>query len=310
VAPLSLTVVVPCLNEAENIEAVYAEAVSALDGFDPLEIIFVDDGSTDGSLDQIRTLAARDSRVGYMSFSRNFGFEAAFSAGYRYARQEWVLHLDADLQFPPAEAHRLALAARSGFDAVFGVRVDRQDRWTRRVASRIHDLIARRALGIRIPPGATSFRLIRADLARRVVDLDLGTVPLLTDAWTTVPTAHRARLRGQPKANLRGLARHSVELFMSYSDRPLRAAVTALLLGTGLSAGAFTAALLGAGSVALTLLAAALTGALPALAVGTRYLLHIARGHRGVPRYLIRETNLPVDRADRLGPEQPVGAAR
>src|SRR5215475_3331095 len=123
VGPFSLTVVIPCLNEAENIAAVYDEVTAELGGFDPLEILFIDDGSTDTTLEQIRALAARDARVVYASFTRNFGLEAAFSAGYRYARQEWILHLDADLQFPPAEAHRLALAAEAGFDAVFGTRV-------------------------------------------------------------------------------------------------------------------------------------------------------------------------------------------
>ena len=83
-----LTAVIPCYNEVESIGPAYAEIVSDLAGYD-LELMFVDDGSADGTLDKIRELAATDSRVRYISFARNFGLEAAFSAGYRYAGKPW-----------------------------------------------------------------------------------------------------------------------------------------------------------------------------------------------------------------------------
>lgn len=307
-APFSLTVVVPCLNEADNIKPVYDEIVGELGGFESLEVLFVDDGSTDDTLAEIRELAARDPRVAYASFTRNFGLEAAFSAGYRYARQEWILHLDADLQFPPAEARHLVVAAQAGYDAVFGVRTARKDRWVRRFSSRAHDLIARRLLGIEIPPGATTFRLVRASLARRIVDLDLGTpyflanVPRLTRAWTTVPTAHRARERGEPKVRFRGLARHAVELFISYSDRPMAAAVGSLLAAALASLAGAVAGILDLPRTALALLGVAGMIGFVALAVAARYLVHVGRGHRGTPMFLIRESNLPIDPADMLGP--------
>ncbi|MEQ0559081.1 glycosyltransferase [Amycolatopsis sp. NEAU-NG30] len=90
-----LSVVIPCFNEAENIEPSYREITNAL-GQCSLELFYVDDGSTDGTLTKIHSLAAADPRVRYVSFSRNFGFEAAFSAGYRYAAKPWILHIDAD----------------------------------------------------------------------------------------------------------------------------------------------------------------------------------------------------------------------
>src|SRR5882757_456803 len=108
-----LSVVVPCLNEADNIDAVYEEIRAELGRYGDLEILFVDDGSTDATLARIRSLAERDHGVSYVSFTRIFGLEAAFSAGYRYVRNPWMLHLDADLQFPPAEAHRLIECART-----------------------------------------------------------------------------------------------------------------------------------------------------------------------------------------------------
>jgi len=315
VHPFTLTVVVPCLDEQENIGPIHEEIAAELAGYDDLEILFVDDGSTDETLNEIRSLATRDRRVSYLSFSRNFGIEAAFSAGYRYARNDWILHLDADLQFPPAEGRRLIAAAQQGHDAVFGIRVDRKDSRARRIASRVHDLIARRLLGIELPAGATTFRLVRASLARRVVDLRLGTpyflatVPRLTAAWTTVPTAHRPRLRGEPKVRWRNLARHSVELFVSYSDRPVAAAVLACLLGALGAFAGLAVALTGGSAPALLYLADGI--ALAAIAVLGRYLVHIGRGQPRTPLFLVREANIPVADADLLDPgARPAPPAR
>lgn len=296
-----ISVVVPCLNEEDNVEPVYEEIVSELGRYGAIEVLFVDDGSTDKTLDRVRTLADRDPAVSYVSFTRNFGLEAAFSAGYRYARYPWILHLDADLQFPPSEAHHLIDAARSGLDAVFGVRVNRQDSALRRASSALHGFIATRLLGIELPPGATTFRLVRADLARRIVDLGLGTpyflatVPRLTSAWTTVPTAHRRRERGAVKVTVRGLARHAIELFFSFSVRPITFATVACFAAAVLALGAGVAAAAPSGvRIALMLQGLALCGGLLAMAVIARYLVHVGRGQPGLPMFLIREANVPV----------------
>ncbi|MFC7548611.1 glycosyltransferase family 2 protein [Plantactinospora sp. GCM10030261] len=301
--PSAITVVVPCLNEAENVRPAYQEIVAELGPYE-LQVLFVDDGSTDATLELIRALAHEDPRVSYLSLSRNFGLEAAFSAGYRYASHPWVLHLDADLQFPPAEAHRLVDRAGQGFDAVFGRRVDRRDRWIRRAASSLHDVLARRLLAIEIPPDATTFRLVRTDLARRIVDLRLGTpyflatVPRLTSAWTTVEVAHRPRTRGTAKVSVRGLARHAVELYISFTERPIRFASMLCLLAGTVTAVA-TVGGRGGGPVVQGL---ALASGLFALAVIARYLVHIGRGQPDVPQFLIREANLPVRAEDLLSP--------
>lgn len=297
----AVTVVVPCLNEADNVEPVYREVVAELGRYDDVEVLFVDDGSTDGTLERIRALAARDPAVSFVSFTRNFGLEAAFSAGYRYARHPWVLHLDADLQFPPAEAHKLVARAQTGYDAVFGVRVDRKDPRLRRLASRLHELIARRLLGIELPAGGTTFRLVRADLARRIVDLRLGTpyflatLPKLTRSWTTVPIAHRPRQRGAPKVTVRGLARHAVELFVSFSVRPIVFAGLVCLAAAAVAVAAAVLVLVpGAERVAGALSGLALAGGLCGLAVIARYLVHLAAGQSRMPQFLVREASMPV----------------
>jgi hypothetical protein len=303
-----ISVVVPCLNEEDNVGPFYEEVVAELSRYGGLEVLFVDDGSTDHTLARIRALADRDPAVSYLSFARNFGLEAAFSAGYRYARHPWILHLDADLQFPPAEAHHLIDRARDGFDAVFGVRVNRQDSRIRRAGSALHEFVARRLLGIELPSGATSFRLVRTELAQRIVDLSLGTpyflatVPRLTDAWTTVATAHRRRARGSAKVTVRGLARHAVELFFSFSVRPMTYAILVCLVASVLALGAAgVAAVSGGIGLAQVLQGVATFGGLLALAVIARYLVHIGRGQPGLPRFLVREANIPVRPEDRYG---------
>src|SRR5690349_18806522 len=99
----SVTAFIPCYNEVDRVDEVYAAIDAALSGYPDLEILFVDDGSTDGTLAKVKALCDKDSRVHYVSFSRNFGLEAAHGAGYRYAGRTWVVQLDADLQSPPAE---------------------------------------------------------------------------------------------------------------------------------------------------------------------------------------------------------------
>jgi hypothetical protein len=303
----SLTVVVPCYDEAESIHASYAEIVAALSRYE-LELIFVDDGSTDGTLDLIRELAAKDPRVQYVSFSRNFGFEAAFSAGYRYASKPWVLHLDADLQFPPHEAHKLVEQAEAGYDAVFGIRGRRHDPWYRRLGATAYHLLGRRVLGIEIPPGATTFRIVRTELARRIVDLRLGTpyflatLPRLTNRYSTVLVDHRPRIRGRSKFRFGRLVAHALELYVGFSRRAIHGAAVLALFAAVAALGLVPAAAVGwlgtQGATAAVL--AALCVGLVGLAVLLRYVVLVADAQPRPALFYIREASIPVDPADHI----------
>ncbi len=305
---LALTAVVPCYNEGGNVERAYAEITAELDRYGGLELLFVDDGSRDDTLARIKALAAADPRVHYLAFSRNYGQEAAFSAAFRYARTDWVVQFDADLQFPASAAHALIGPALAGQDAVFGVRERRADPWPRRLGSAGAQWVAARWLGIELPRGASTFRVVRTAVARRVVDLGLAapyflaTVPRLTSRWTTVPVPHRRREEGRSRWSLVRLGGHAVELWTGFSVRPLALsylfAAASLLLSTVLVA----LALAGVGS--LPLLAAATfadgVGTLVGLAVLARYLVRVLRGQPRPPFYLIRESNLPIRPEDDL----------
>src|SRR5262249_23950737 len=136
--PAMLSAVIPLFNEADSLAALHGElvAVAGAEGYD-LEIIFVDDGSTDGSWAEVRRLVKADRRVRGIRFRRNFGKAAALSAGFRAARGEYIITLDADLQDDPREIPRLLAVMEGDCDVVSGWKKVRHDPWHKVLPSRV-----------------------------------------------------------------------------------------------------------------------------------------------------------------------------
>jgi glycosyltransferase involved in cell wall biosynthesis len=313
--PLELTAVVPCFNEAGSVDLAYQRIVHELERYDDLELLFVDDGSTDATLERIRSLAAADRRVKYLSFSRNFGQEAAFSAGFKYATKPWTVQFDADLQWPPEEVHKLLARTSEGYDVVFGIRQRRHDPLFRRVGAAASQWLARSWLGIELPRGASAFRVVRSSVAKKIVALRLdtpyfiATVPRVGARYTTVPIVHRPRLHGTSKWSVRKLAAHGLELLFGFSLRPLMlaygfSAVAVLggltLIGLGL-AGRLDALVLGLAVLVVEILT------LVALAVVARYLVRLLRGQGRSAQFYVREANIPVQPEDDLYEHERAG---
>ena len=124
-----ITIIVPCYNEAEVIPRFYEAVAAATAAVEDcvFSYLFIDDGSRDGTLDAIRTLADAHDNVRYLSFTRNFGKEPAMMAGLDFADGDAVLIMDADLQHPPALIPAMVAAWRAGYDDVCGKRTDRKD---------------------------------------------------------------------------------------------------------------------------------------------------------------------------------------
>lgn len=122
-----ISVVVPVYNEQENIENIYKQIVDALSDKYTFEIVFIDDGSKDGSTNILEQLHQKDSRVRVIIFRRNFGQTAAMSAGFNYARAEIIVPCDADGQNDPADIPRLVEKLNEGYDIVSGWRKERKD---------------------------------------------------------------------------------------------------------------------------------------------------------------------------------------
>jgi len=134
---MDYSVVVPIYNEEENLKVLLNEITSVMDSVQgDYEIIFVDDGSTDNSLQILKELQSENRKLRVISFSKNSGQSAALFAGFKLAKGEWIITLDADLQNPPAEIKKL-LKFKDEFDYITGFRKKRKDSFFRRVSSQI-----------------------------------------------------------------------------------------------------------------------------------------------------------------------------
>jgi glycosyltransferase involved in cell wall biosynthesis len=199
-------VVIPAYNEAESLPELQRELAAALDAFGrPWEAIYVDDGSRDGTDRAIEALAAADPRVRGVSFRRNFGKSAALATGFRIARGEWIVTMDADLQDDPAELPKLAEMLDRGLDLVSGWKLKRRDPITKTLPSRLFNAVTSWVAGIRLHDFNCGFKLYRREVAEAIdVYGELHRfVPALAH-WAgfrvgEVGVRHRARRYGRSK---------------------------------------------------------------------------------------------------------------
>lgn len=246
-APL-LSVVIPVLNEAQGLEPLLARLSPVLDrlGGD-WEIVFVDDGSTDSTLDQIRAARKSDSRIKAVALSRNFGKEIAIAAGLRYVGGDAVVVMDADLQHPPEVIEAFVAKWRAGYQVVYGERLDRKSESAmRRLLSQGFYRTFNALSKCDIPQGAGDFRL----LDRRAVDamntlgersrFNKGLFSWIGFRSIGVPYSVADRLHGPSRWSFRSLIRFALDGLTSFTTIPLR---IWSLLGLAISLTAFGSAL-------------------------------------------------------------------
>lgn len=168
-APPELSVVLPVYNEIDSLAVLWAELAAVLDALgQSAEVIFVDDGSTDGSPDALRRIRDGDSRVRLVRLAANRGLSAAFAAGLAHARGRIIVTMDADLQSDPADIPAL-LAGLAGADAACGWRRVRHDPWLKRISSRIANGVRTRVLGDDVRDSACSLRAMRRECLEALV---------------------------------------------------------------------------------------------------------------------------------------------
>jgi undecaprenyl-phosphate 4-deoxy-4-formamido-L-arabinose transferase len=161
-APPNLSVVVTVFDEEQTVEEVYERTTAALDVLGrAFELIFVDDGSRDGTFARIERLHGRDGRVRAVRFKRNFGQHPAMHAGLARARGEVVVTMDGDLQNAPEDIPRLVAAVEAGSDVASGRRVARRDSWGRTLPSRLINGMLRRFTGVPISDFGCAFNAYR-----------------------------------------------------------------------------------------------------------------------------------------------------
>ncbi len=200
-----ISFVIPVFNEEENLPRLYESIEKVAAGLDnPCEILFVDDGSQDGSLRVIQTLADRHPQVRYLSFARNCGQSAALYAGFQAAAGSIIITLDADLQNDPADIPRL-LGYYGEYDLVNGWRYQRRDTLSKKVGSRIGNAVRNLLTRESIHDTGCSLKIMRGEMIKRIkmyrgLHRFLPTLMRLEGARVIeVKVNHRPRLFGTSK---------------------------------------------------------------------------------------------------------------
>lgn len=239
-----VSVVVPCFNEEAVLPEAHRHLTSALAQVPDIdfEIIYVDDGSGDATWSLLREIQRADHRVRVLALSRNFGQQAAITAGLQHARGNALVVIDADLQDPPEVILEMVERWRKGVDVAYGVRIERKSesafkRWTSRF---FHHLMARIS-DVTMPVNISDFRL----MDRRIVDILLtmperdrfmrGMVAWVGFRQEPVPFRQQARLAGETRWPLKNMLSLAVDGIVSFSFMPLRLATWVGFVVSGLA---------------------------------------------------------------------------
>jgi dolichol-phosphate mannosyltransferase len=216
---MQLSVVIPVFNEAESLETLFGELdrTAAAEGYD-LEVVFVDDGSSDGSWPAIKRLSEGDARVRGIRFRRNFGKAAALSAGFQAARGELIVTLDADLQDDPKEIPRFVAEMGTHFDVVSGWKRVRHDPWHKVGPSRVFNWMVSRLTGVNLHDHNCGMKCYRREVLREVrLYGELHRfVPVLADARGfrigELAIEHRPRRFGHSKYGMKRFVKGFLDL--------------------------------------------------------------------------------------------------
>jgi polyisoprenyl-phosphate glycosyltransferase len=321
-----LSIVCPAFEEEEVLPRFHAELCAALARLGPdyaVEIIYIDDGSRDGTLDFLRHLAAADARIRYLSFSRNFGQQAALTAGMEHARGDVVITLDSDLQHPPNLIPALLEQWRKGHDIVLTFREDDPRlSYFKRLSSRAFNMVMHWLSDTPVSSAASDYRL----LSRKAVDGLLrlhekhrflrGMVNWLGFPTTTVAFFPASRGAGVTKYTLRRMLSLAIDAMLSFSKLPLRLSLVLglllVLLGLALGTVVLAQALFGAGVGAsqAVLVSMYLIGGciLCSLGIVGEYVGRIYEQVKARPLYLLKEASpepasvpISLDRPPRTG---------
>jgi dolichol-phosphate mannosyltransferase len=304
-----LSVVCPAYEEESALPIFHAELVRVLEGLNAefdIEILYVDDGSCDGTLAVMRRLAGDDPRVRYLSLARNFGHQAALTAGLEHAAGDLVITMDADLQHPPEVIPRLIEEWKRGADIVITLRADDPTlAWSKRFSSRLFYRLMRWMSGTEVRPSAADFRLMTRPAVAALLRLKeshrfiRGMVQWLGFSCREVHFTPRQRVAGQSKYTWRKQLSLGLDGMFSFSKLPLRfslylglllamiGAGCSIRLLLGLIAGSFSEASLWVVLTAMNLIGGA---TLVGLGIVGEYVGRIYEQVKGRPEYLLKET--------------------
>lgn len=241
-----LSVVVSVYNEEKALDQFYVETTKVLNSLSwDWELLFVNDGSSDNSLEVLDRLAGQDSRVKVISFSRNFGHESAMIAGIDYSSGDGVVCMDADLQHPPECLPEIVEKMEEGYQIITMVRTSNESAgFIKNVASSAFYALINRMSDVHFEPNASDFFAVSRQAAevlkhnyRERVRFLRGYVQNIGFRKTSICYEARPRVAGESKYSLRKLFRFSVNTIMCFSNMPLKlgifAGILSALIGVG-----------------------------------------------------------------------------
>jgi glycosyltransferase involved in cell wall biosynthesis len=303
---ITFSIIAPIYNEIGNLADLYSRLKEVMDSTgESWELVLVDDGSTDGSTDTIRDLAAVDSRVRAVIFARNFGHQIAVTAGLDYSRGRAVVIIDADLQDPPEVVLDLIAKWREGYEVVYAVRSEREgETWFKKFTASLFYRIIYRITDVKIPLDTGDFRL----MDRKVVDVmnrmrERHRFLRGMSSWVGfkqigVEYKRAARNAGVTKYPFRKMLKLALNAITGFSYFPLQVATYFGFISAGIAILAIPVVIIlrmtGSGQLtgqATTLIAVLFLGGVQLISLGIlgEYIGRLYDEAKGRPLYIVRE---------------------
>lgn len=227
----TVDIVIPCYNEEESIKIFYTECnkiVSQIKGYS-FNYIFINDGSDDRTLEEVKILINSNSNVDYISFSRNFGKEAAILAGLKESKGDYVILMDVDLQHPPRLILQMISFVEEGYDSVAAKRLDRNgEKKYREYFSKKFFKLINKISDVKITEGATDYRIMTRQMVNCVLELEerqrftKGIFEWVGFNTKWIEYESEERVAGVTKWSYIGLLKYALEGIVGFSTAPLK----------------------------------------------------------------------------------------
>ena len=309
---MKLSVVIPFYNEENMIQKMYDELVKEINQITKaeFEIIFINDGSKDRTFERMLAIAAGDSRVKYISFSRNFGKEAGTIAGLEYSTGEAVILMDGDLQHPPAMLPQMIEAYEQGYDVVSARRTRTGEKRHRTFLAKHFYKLANKMMDIELMDGVSEFRLFSRKVVNAIISMqEYNRFSKGIFAWIgfnekVIEYENQVRTVGETKYSLKFSLNYAIQGILSFNDKPLRMCINfglfCLLISLVYVLWTFIQYLVVPDSLVsgyfTTIFSVVLFGGIQLISIGVlgEYIGKIYYEVKKRPHYLVDQTNITV----------------